>query len=136
MTTGGCATPAGEDANRTYQRVPLTSSYRVAIQHGSEAREGSLNVLGLRTLENRTYPLPGRPVIYPRVHVTPPQTGVEGLDARRLAEWMPTRRPIVTPPPTTVDQDGTVEGPPPVETDPDLLAARMQNWLGDGQGPR
>ena len=33
----------------------------VAIQHGSESREGSLNVLGLRTLENRTYPLPGRP---------------------------------------------------------------------------
>src|SRR6266852_3752240 len=33
----------------------------VAIQHGADAREGSLNVLDLVTLENRNYPLPGRP---------------------------------------------------------------------------
>jgi sugar lactone lactonase YvrE len=33
----------------------------VAIQHGADRREGSLNVLDLRTLENTTHPLPGRP---------------------------------------------------------------------------
>jgi sugar lactone lactonase YvrE len=33
----------------------------VAIQHGPDAVEGSFNVLNLETLENRCYPLPGRP---------------------------------------------------------------------------
>jgi sugar lactone lactonase YvrE len=33
----------------------------VAIQHGGEARVGSLNVFDLKTRQNRTYELPGRP---------------------------------------------------------------------------
>src|SRR5437879_1669729 len=33
----------------------------VAIQHGSDVQHGSLNVLDLITLENQSYPLPGRP---------------------------------------------------------------------------
>src|SRR4051794_22573469 len=33
----------------------------VAIQHGPDVRHGSFNVLDLITLENRSYPLPGRP---------------------------------------------------------------------------
>lgn len=33
----------------------------VAIQHGPNAATGSLNVLDLRTMQDRSYPLPGRP---------------------------------------------------------------------------
>jgi hypothetical protein len=90
----------------------------------------------LLLVHDRRHPVPGRPIVYPRVHVTPPPVGPNGVDARRLAEWAQTdRRPIVTPPPVILDQDGRIEQPPPVETDPELLAARMQTWLGEGQGP-
>jgi len=33
----------------------------VAIQHGADTLSGSLNVLDLASLQNQSYPLPGRP---------------------------------------------------------------------------
>ena len=42
------------------QQGPSQFSW-VAIQHGADARQGSLNLFDLSTRENRNWPLPGRP---------------------------------------------------------------------------
>jgi sugar lactone lactonase YvrE len=52
----------------------------IAIQHGPDAREGSFNVLDLATLENRTYPLPGRPGFF--VETAEPDVLLIGLERR------------------------------------------------------
>jgi hypothetical protein len=94
------------------------------------------------------------------IHVTPPPAGVplNGVEVQRvnvrIQQWVrEANGPIVTPPPSgypaepgrppvTIGPDGRVEEPssPSVndtagDTDTDLLAARMQQWLGEGQGP-
>ena len=110
---------------------------------------------GLVFVYDRRHPAPdgsmGRPRI---VHVTPPPAGstLNGNDVHRLSErvqqWVrEAQRPIVTPPPepqppVTIGPDGKVEdkdAPPATnghtDADTELLAQRMQQWLGDGHGP-
>jgi hypothetical protein len=109
---------------------------------------------GLLFVYDRRHPEPQGPsIVRPRViHVTPPPAGppLTEADFRRLTarihQWArETPPPIVTPPPAahppvTIEPNGQVEGSaPPVngvhDPDTDLLAARMQQWLGDGAGP-
>lgn len=54
----------------------------VAIQHGPDAREGSINLLDLKTRRNRSFTLPGRPGFF--VETTQPGLLLVGLE-RRLA---------------------------------------------------
>ena len=58
----------------------------VAIQHGPESTIGSFNVLDLSTLENRTFPLPGRPGFF--VETEEPDVLLIGLERRLvLFDW-------------------------------------------------
>jgi hypothetical protein len=109
---------------------------------------------GLLFVYDRRHPAPDGPLGGARtVYVTPPPAGstLNGADVHRLSariqQWVrETHAPIVTPPPeppTTIGPDGKVEdkGSPPAtnghagDADTDLLAQRMQQWLGDGHGP-
>ena len=109
---------------------------------------------GLLFVYDRRNPAPhGPPVVRPRVvHVTPPPAGPPLTEAEmhrltaRIHQWVrDSQPPIVTPPPAahppvTIGPNGQVERSAPPATgahdpDTDLLAARMQQWLGDGEGP-
>lgn len=52
----------------------------VAIQHGAEAREGSINLLNLTTGCNQSFPMPGRPGFF--VETTEPGLLLVGLERR------------------------------------------------------
>jgi sugar lactone lactonase YvrE len=56
----------------------------VAIQHGAEARSGSLNVLNLETLENISHALPGRPGFF--AETAEPGILIVGME-RRLVRF-------------------------------------------------
>jgi sugar lactone lactonase YvrE len=56
----------------------------VAIQHGANVKTGSFNILDLSTLENRSYPLPGRPGFF--VETAEPDVLLIGLE-RRLVRF-------------------------------------------------
>ena len=56
----------------------------VAIQHGADAVNGSLNLLDLGTMQNRTHPLPGRPGFF--VETSDPDVLIIGLE-RRLVRF-------------------------------------------------
>jgi hypothetical protein len=56
----------------------------VSIQHGADNPSGSLNLLDLVTLENRTYPLPGRPGFF--AETADPNILIMGME-RRLAHF-------------------------------------------------
>jgi sugar lactone lactonase YvrE len=56
----------------------------VTIQHGPGADHGSLNVLDLATLENRAYPMPGRPGFF--AETAEPGILIVGLE-RRLVHF-------------------------------------------------
>jgi sugar lactone lactonase YvrE len=56
----------------------------VAIQHGSATLSGSLNLLDLDTLQNRTLPLPGRPGFF--AETSDPDILIVGLE-RRLVHF-------------------------------------------------
>jgi hypothetical protein len=105
---------------------------------------------GLLFVYDRRHPSAAADTLHARVvHVTPPPSGPElngdpahghRLNAR-IHEWLRSENgAIVTPPPVTINPDGEVEGPPPpvegVDPDSDHLAQRMQQWLGDGIGPK
>jgi hypothetical protein len=58
-----------------------------------------------------------------------------------MSDWVQRGEgPLVTPPPATADPPAEANGTPPpaAGADPDTehLAQRMQQWLGDGIGPR
>jgi hypothetical protein len=100
---------------------------------------------GLLFVYDRRYPVPEGPSMRPRVvHVTPPPgSTLNGADAHRLAAglqaWIrEANGAIVTPPPVTINPDGHVENTSPPangDADNDMLASRMEQWLGDGHGP-
>jgi hypothetical protein len=102
---------------------------------------------GLLFIYDRRHPALDEPMIRTRVvHVTPPPgSTLNGTTDHSLpvGDWVRrSRGPIVTPPPEppmTIGPDGKVEakGPPAAngDADADLLASRMQQWLGEGQGP-
>ena len=54
----------------------------VAIQHASDILQGSLNVLDLATLQNRSIPLPGRPGFF--CETTQPGVVLVGLERRLI----------------------------------------------------
>jgi sugar lactone lactonase YvrE len=56
----------------------------VAIQHGADVREGSVNLLNLETGRNQSFPMPGRPGFF--VETTQPGLLLVGLE-RRLAHF-------------------------------------------------
>jgi sugar lactone lactonase YvrE len=64
---------------RVLQQVPGKLGW-VAIQHGQGATVGSLNILDLVSLENRSIPLPGRPGFF--AETSQPGFVVIGLDRR------------------------------------------------------
>ncbi len=58
----------------------------VAIQHGPDAANGSLNVLDLGTMQDRSYPLPGRPGFF--AETPDPDIVTIGME-RRLVRLQP-----------------------------------------------
>jgi hypothetical protein len=102
---------------------------------------------GLFFVYDRRHPAPDEPLARPRVvYVTPPPgSTLNGTDGHRgISAWAgQSRGPLVTPPPEppmTIGPDGRIEAkksPPATngDADADMLAARMQQWLGEGQGP-
>lgn len=70
--------PEGPHVLRNFPGAP--SLGWVAIQHGSDLKQGSLNVLDLATGVNRSVPLPGRPGFF--VETTRPGVVLVGLERR------------------------------------------------------
>lgn len=56
----------------------------VAIQHGEDSKNGSLNLLDLSTMQNRSHALPGRPGFF--AQTSDPQVLIVGLE-RRLVRF-------------------------------------------------
>jgi hypothetical protein len=102
---------------------------------------------GLLFIYDRRHPALDKPMVRTRVvHVTPPPgSTLNGVDGHSLpaGDWVRrSRGPIVTPPPEppmTIGPDGRIEDKKPPsangDADGDLLASRMQQWLGEGPGP-
>ncbi len=108
---------------------------------------------GLLFVYDRRHPAPEGPTARPHVvYVTPPPSGstLNGVDVHRLSariqEWVRENHgPIVTPPPeppAKIGPEGELESqesPPATNgqahgADTELLAQRMQQWLGNGNG--
>ena len=62
----------------------------VAIQHGADRHEGSINLLNLRTRENTSFPLPGRPGFF--VETDRPGVILIGLERRLVLYDLTARR--------------------------------------------
>ena len=86
----------------------------VAIQHGGDSKEGSINVLDLASGENRHYVLPGRPgFAFPTANPSVFLTGFErkvGFFDVESASWVGTFGEVEGEEEGTIINDGTVCG--------------------------